>query len=79
MAANKHPDPEVVHRTGAGLDGSDARLLDWIDDSGLVALISDNEAVELFELDFTSVKEHGMLPLHDRCLFKLGIHLGELW
>jgi kynurenine formamidase len=20
-----------------------------------------------------------MLPLHDRCLFKLGVHLGELW
>jgi hypothetical protein len=22
---------------------------------------------------------HGLLPLHERCLFKLGIHLGELW
>jgi hypothetical protein len=22
---------------------------------------------------------HALLPLHELCLFKLGIHLGELW
>lgn len=77
MAMRKTPDDAVLHRTGAALDGSDDKLLDWIDASGIVAIISDNPAVEAFT--FGSAGKHGMLPLHDRCLFKLGIHLGELW
>ena len=81
MAARKAPDPEVMHRTGAVLDGSDAALLDWIEDSGIVAICADNPAVEFADPDFSKDwPEHcGRLPLHDRCLFKLGIHLGELW
>ncbi len=79
MAMGKQPDEEVLHRTGAALDGSDEKLLDWIESSGIVALISDNPAVEAFDPELQACGPHGLLPLHDRCLFKLGIHLGELW
>jgi kynurenine formamidase len=76
MAMNKQPDEEKLHQTGAVLDGSDERLLDWIDSSGIAALIADNQAVEGFSTDLQA-GENGLLPLHDRCLFKLGVHLGE--
>jgi kynurenine formamidase len=71
-----HPfDP---HRC-AGLDGFDARLLRWVNDSGVAALVSDNEAVE-FMPDFVRQDAHGVrVPLHNHCLFKLGIPLGELF
>ena len=77
MAMNKQPDEERLHQTGAVLKGSDERLLDWIDKSGISALIADNEAVEGFDLEGEGVDEDGLLPLHELCLFKLGIHLGE--
>lgn len=76
MAMNKQPDNEKLAEAGAVLDGNDKRLLDWIDASGIAALIADNQAVEGFAADL-SAGENGLLPLHDRCLFKLGIHLGE--
>lgn len=79
MAMNRQPDEEVLHRTGAALKGSDERLLDWIDKSGISALIADNQAVEGFDPELKATGDNGLLPLHDRCLFKLGIHLGELW
>lgn len=63
----------------SGLDGFDDRLLNWIDDSGLVALVSDNESVELMP-DFRRQTVLGIrIPLHHLCLFKLGIPLGELF
>jgi kynurenine formamidase len=63
----------------SGLDGFDERLLQWIDDSGVAALVSDNEAVE-FMPDFVRQDAHGArVPLHHLCLFKLGIPLGELF
>jgi kynurenine formamidase len=69
--------PFDQHRC-AGLDGADKRLQRWIEDSGVVALVSDNEAVEI--LPATKVPEHGPhIPLHHLCLFKLGIPLGELF
>jgi hypothetical protein len=40
------PDGDVLAGTGAVLDGRDPELLQWITDSGLVALIADNYAVE---------------------------------
>ena len=58
------------------LDGRDERLLDWIDDAGIAAIVSDNIAVEAMTLDGPG---EVLLPLHHRCLFKLGIPLGELW
>ena len=63
----------------AGLDGFDDRLLRWVDDCGAVALVSDNEAVEITP-DFVRENAHGIrVPLHNLCLFKLGIPLGELF
>jgi hypothetical protein len=78
MAANKQPDEEVLNHTGAVLVGADRALQDWIGDSGIVAVIADNPAVEGFEFG-GEPGPGGMLPLHDFCIFKQGIHLGELW
>jgi kynurenine formamidase len=63
----------------AGLDGTDDNLLRWIDESGAAALVSDNEAVELLpDQNFTA--PHGTrIPLHNLCLFKLGMPLGEMF
>jgi len=61
------------------LDGGDARLLQWIVDSGIVAICSDNIAVESL-LPMLSPNPPAIhLPIHDLCLFKQGIFLGELW
>ena len=78
----KAPDPRVLARTGAALDGSDPHLLRWITDSGVVALCSDNLAVEAIDMAGAARSgrtDYSFLPLHEHCLFKLGIHLGELW
>ncbi|MDN7455064.1 cyclase family protein [Burkholderia cenocepacia] len=62
------------------LDGADERLLNWIDASGLAALAADNHAVEERPRDAPPrVRPGALMPLHELCLFKLGIHLGELW
>jgi kynurenine formamidase len=79
MAANRQPDEAELAKVGAVLKGADERLLDWIETSGVSAVISDNQAVEGFDLANPDPGANGMLPLHDRCLFKLGVHLGELW
>ncbi|MCB1741366.1 MAG: cyclase family protein [Gammaproteobacteria bacterium] len=64
----------------SAFDGWDDRLLQWIDDSGVVALTCDNRAVE-FEHPSRKpgVSRGPALPIHELCLFKLGIHLGEMW
>jgi kynurenine formamidase len=81
MKSEGDPDPSI--RTScAVLDGFDQRLLDWITDTGLSAIVADNLAVER-----SSTLGHNphachvgtSLPLHRHCLFKLGVHLGELW
>jgi hypothetical protein len=47
LGMNSQPDAAVLAANpGAGLDGRDDRLLDWVTRSGAVALISDNRAVE---------------------------------
>jgi len=66
----------------AVLDGYDKRLLEWISDSGLAAIAADNLAVErssTLGADPRMPHRGPALPLHEHCLFKLGIHLGELW
>ena len=72
------PNAELMHRSAAVLDGNDERLLEWITDSGIAVLVADNFAVEAFPPEPTD-KPRAALPLHEHCLFKLGIHLGELW
>ena len=77
----QYADPASVfdpHRC-SGLDGFDEKLLQWVADSGVAALVSDNEAVE-FMPDFVRQDAHGArVPLHHLCLFKLGIPLGEMF
>ncbi len=74
------PDPEVLHDSHCALDGRDERLLRWIEDSGIAVLIADNFAVEGFPYpERSETGRYPGLPIHQTCLFQLGIHLGELW
>lgn len=79
LARYADPDAPFDQHRVAGLDGADMQLQRWIDESGVAALVSDNEAVEI--LPPTSIPEgHDThIPLHHLCLFKLGIPLGELF
>jgi len=72
------PDKAVLHGSCAALEGRDPRLQEWIRDSGLVALIADNYAVERVP-SRSGTGKRPFLPLHELCLFKLGIPLGEIW
>ena len=63
----------------AGLDGTDEKLLAWIDGCGAAALVSDNEAVELLPGASFSAPHGTRIPLHNLCLFKLGMPLGEMF
>ncbi len=74
-----HPDPAVLHQSCAGLDGRDERLLRWIAESGIAVLVADNYAVEVYPNPPAAPGSCEALPLHQACLFRLGIHLGELW
>ena len=78
---NKRPDAATLAANpGAGLDGRDERLLNWITKSGVVALISDNRAVEQMPSRPCEGEDVcASLPLHGHCLFKLGVYLGEIW
>jgi kynurenine formamidase len=73
------PDPHRLHNSCSVLNGRDRKLLDWISDSGLSALIADNYAVEALPSQPGESACCSQLPLHEHCLFKNGIHLGELW
>lgn len=78
LGMRKHPDPAVLAGSCAVLDGRDAKLLQWITDSQLAAIAADNYAVEAFPAK-AGPACCAALPLHEHCLFKLGVHLGELW
>jgi kynurenine formamidase len=78
MAGRKQPDPAALARAEMALDGTDTRLLDWIDASGAAALIADNTSVEHVDSSLDH-RTHELLPLHQHCIFKLGMHLGELF
>ncbi len=73
------PDADKLHASGAVLDGYDPKLLQWVTDSGVVALISDNMAVESSNGYGDTQGGCSRLPLHRHCLFRLGVHLGEIW
>jgi kynurenine formamidase len=72
------PEKEIVHNSCAGLDSSDPKMLDWIAASGVAAIVADNLAVEAYPPKFGGPGTP-LLPLHELCLFKLGINLGEMW
>jgi hypothetical protein len=75
---NLKPERETLETSCSGLDGSDQRLQQWITETKLVALISDNYAVEIHNMPLRP-GQCAMLPLHQHCLFKTGVNLGELW
>ena len=73
------PNAEKLHSSCAVLDGDDPKLLDWIESSQISALISDNFAIEDARKKRSSDYKGPRLPIHNKCLFKLGLPLGELW
>lgn len=77
VAARGRPAPGSLD-VAAVLDGSDPALRDWIRDSGVAAIAADNYAVEAFP-PRRELRDEPALPLHELCLFRLGVHLGELW
>ena len=79
MGMNQDPDMSVLDNACAALDGRDDKLLQWITDSGVAALCADNYAVEQLPATPAPGRRPG-LPLHQHCLFKLGVPLAEiLW
>ncbi len=78
LLVDGQPDGESLSQSCAVLDGTCNDLLTWLSDSEIVAIAADNYAVE--QVPARPDRPRGvMLPLHEHCLFKLGIHLGELW
>jgi len=75
----KNPDPKLLHGTCTGLEGRDDKLLKWVTDCGCAALIADNYAVEIIPSSPFKPQPHALMPIHEHCLFKNGIHLGEMW
>jgi len=78
LAMNREPDMAVLNQSCAVLDGRDPALLQWVTDSGVAALCADNYAVEAYPAR-EATGRYAALPLHEHCLFKLGVPLGELW
>ena len=78
MEMNRQPDKEKLDATGCVLDGRDTALLQWITDSQVSALCADNYAVEGLPAR-EALGRRPLLPLHQHCLFKLGVPLAELW
>jgi kynurenine formamidase len=80
LSMNRQPDAERIAHLPS-LDGRDERLLRWIDESGIAAICSDSTGIE--EIRFSpppgASAGFSVFPIHELCLFKLGIHLGELW
>ena len=79
LAMRGKPDAGKLHASCAVLDGYDPKLLQWITDSGIVAIVSDNMGVEETRRSGDTQGGHSRLPLHRHCLFRLGVNLGELW
>lgn len=78
LAMGGQPDPNTLTDSCSLLDGRDERLLQWITDCELAAIAADNYAVEAYPAAGGDAC-CAALPLHQHCLFKLGVHLGELW
>jgi kynurenine formamidase len=78
LRMQKNPDRDVVMGSCAVLDGQDTALHEWITESGISVIAADNYGVENFPNTLPNAC-CSLLPLHHLCLFKLGIHLGELW
>jgi kynurenine formamidase len=75
----RNPDPKKIHTMCSYLDARDASLLEWIADSQISALVADNYAVEGLLGKDRDPGRHSFLPIHNLCLFRLGVPLGEMW
>src|SRR3954454_19874203 len=76
---NREPDPVQIHMMCTYLDARDESLLEWITESQISALVADNYAVEGLLGRDPDQSRHSFLPIHNLCLFRLGVPLGELW
>ncbi|MBV8690736.1 MAG: cyclase family protein, partial [Actinobacteria bacterium] len=78
---DRQPRPRDLFGTCSWLDARDPSLLEWIVESQISALVADNYAVEgmLGKDADQDPSRHSFLPIHNLCLFKLGVPLGELW
>jgi kynurenine formamidase len=54
-------------------------VLEWITESQISALVADNYAVEGLLGKDRDQSRHSFLPIHNLCLFRLGVPLGEMW
>jgi kynurenine formamidase len=72
-------DHQILRSACAVLNGTDRMLLKWIDESGVAAIAADNYAVEERRQQLAPGERGPLLPLHELCLFKLGLPLGEMW
>jgi len=79
LQMDRRPDADLLRSSFAVLDGRDERLLQWITDTNIVALVADNQAVEALPARPGEGDRVTGLPLHEHCLFKLGVYLGEYW
>ncbi|HEY7440448.1 MAG TPA: cyclase family protein [Acidimicrobiia bacterium] len=79
LAMERDPDPVKIHTMCTYLDARDEALLEWITDSQISALVADNYAVEGLLGKDRDPSRHSFLPIHNLCLFKLGVPLGEMW
>lgn len=75
---DKNPNTDIKHKC-AVLDGWDDKLLAWIASSGIAAIVSDNLAIEAVGKEIPAGYKGSALPLHNQCIFNMGMHLGELW
>ena len=78
LKLKRKPDLDTLENSFSVLDSRDRRLLRWVEESGLSAIVADNFAVE-----GVPAKPDGLAtcaePLHELCIVKLGVHIGELW
>ncbi|MGI4815028.1 MAG: cyclase family protein [Janthinobacterium lividum] len=81
LGMKKNPDFDKLRYACATLDGRDKALLDWITQSGIVAICGDNTGIESLNYAKRIGPPHrfSKMPLHEHCLFKLGLFLGEMW
>jgi kynurenine formamidase len=79
LGMNRQPDAYRLRHSFGVLDGRDERLLQWITESGIIAIACDNNAVEASPSRPSDKPAYENLPLHAHCLFRLGVYLGEFW
>jgi hypothetical protein len=78
LEGGRKPDKSTLETVCTGLDGGDVRLQQWITETRVAALIADNYAVEILNMPLRP-GQCAALPLHQHCLFRTGVNLGELW